>query len=256
MAEATAWEPVPRTRTYELVLARIEEQIVAGKLRVGDRLPPERDLVELLGVSRAAIREALRVLEAQGVLRSRVGTGPDSGTVIAALPGEALSRLLRLHLALANFPLADVFEARASLERSSAMLAAEHATAEDLAGLREVLRSMDAPGVSREEFSDLDTAFHVAIAEAAGNRLVADLTVAVRNAVRQTVLSTFRLLPDWEAEADRLRAEHHALLAAVAAGDADAAGRLVEAHIRGFHRVITAHPAEGVPGSDTDAGTA
>ncbi|MFJ4094017.1 FadR/GntR family transcriptional regulator [Kitasatospora sp. NPDC089913] len=240
MAETAGWEPVPRTRTYELVLARIEEQILAGKLRVGDRLPPERELVELLGVSRAAIREALRVLEAQGAVRSRVGTGPDSGTVIAAVPGEGLSQLLRLHLALANFPLADVFELRASLERSSARLAAACAGADDLARLREPLLRMDEPGVELERFNEHDTAFHVALAEAAGNRLVADLTVAVRNAVRHTILAASRRLPDWEAEAAKLRAEHHAIYEAVAAGDAERAGDLVEAHVRAFHRVIAA----------------
>ena len=82
------WQPLPRARTYELVLDRIEEQIRSGQLSVGDRLPPERDLAAMLGVSRAAIREALRVLEAQGVLlKPQVGTGPESGSIIADTPG-------------------------------------------------------------------------------------------------------------------------------------------------------------------------
>jgi GntR family transcriptional repressor for pyruvate dehydrogenase complex len=250
MAEPTIWEPVPRSRTYELVLARIEEQILAGKLRVGDRLPTERELVELLGVSRAAIREALRVLEAQGVLRARVGTGPDSGSVIAAMPSAGLTQLLRLHIALANFPVNDVVEARAALERSSARLAADQATEADLARMAECLAHMDAPEISREEFNDHDTRFHVAIAEAGGNRLVTDLTVAVRNAVRHTLLASFHRLEDWEDERDRLRAEHHAIHAAIAAGDAESAGDLVEAHIRRFHHDVVRtvlQSAEGTP---------
>lgn len=238
MADTAAWEPVPRSRTFELVLARIEEQILAGNLRVGDRLPPERELVELLGVSRAAVREALRVLEAQGVLRSRVGTGPSSGSVIAAMPSEGLTQLLRLHMALANFPLSDVVEARATLERSSARLAAERATDEDLASLREPLARMDDATLTLEAFNDHDTRFHVAIAEAGGNRLMADMTIAVRNAVRRTLLTAFHELADWSTVAERLRAEHHALYEAIAAGDADRAGDLVEAHIRGFHQDI------------------
>ncbi|MGW7467582.1 FadR/GntR family transcriptional regulator [Streptomyces xantholiticus] len=238
MAESTAaWEPVPRSRTFELVLARIEEQILAGNLGVGDRLPPERELVELLGVSRAAVREALRVLEAQGVLRSRVGTGPASGSVIAAMPSEGLTQLLRLHMALANFPLADVVEARATLERSSARLAAGRATADDLARMHTPLARMD-EALPREEFNDCDTDFHVAIAEAGGNRLMADMTIAVRNAVRHTLLTAFHKLSDWEAVAVRLRAEHHAIYDAIAARDAERAGDLVESHIRGFHRDI------------------
>lgn len=254
MAQTTAaWEPVPRSRTFELVLARIEEQILAGNLRVGDRLPPERELVELLGVSRAAVREALRVLEAQGVLRSRVGTGPASGSVIAAMPSEGLTQLLRLHMALANFPHNDVAEARATLERSSARLAAERATEDDLARMREHLLRMDQQGLALEEFNDSDTAFHVAIAEAGGNRLVADMTIAVRSAVRHTLLSAFHKLPDWEAVATRLRAEHHGVYDAIAAKDSERAGDLVEAHIRGFHQDVVhsvLDPTETGPESD------
>ncbi|QKV96224.1 FadR family transcriptional regulator [Streptomyces sp. NA02950] len=244
MAEAGTWEPVPRTRTYELVLARIEEQILAGALRVGDRLPPERELVELLGVSRAAIREALRVLEAQGVLRSRVGTGPDSGSVIAAMPGAALGQVLRLHMALANFPVGDVFETRAALERSSARLAAAQATEEDLARLREPLLRMDDPDLPRERFNDYDTDFHVMLAEAGGNRLMADMTIAVRSAARHVILKAFHRQDEWEPIVCRLRAEHHAIYDAVAAGDADRAGELVEAHVRGFRRVIAEQEEE------------
>ncbi|MFF4210414.1 FadR/GntR family transcriptional regulator [Streptomyces sp. NPDC001796] len=253
MAKTTAaWEPVPRSRTFELVLARIEEQILSGNLRVGDRLPPERELVDLLGVSRAAVREALRVLEAQGVLRSRVGTGPTSGSIIAAMPSHGLTQLLRLHIALANFPLGDVVEARATLERSSARLAATKATEEDLARMRESLERMDAIGLSREEFNDHDTDFHAAIAEAGGNRLMTDMTVAVRSAVRHTLLTVFHKIDDWEEVASRLRAEHHAVYDAIAAGDAEAAGDLVEAHVRGFHhdivRAVVEDPEGGIAG--------
>ncbi|MDH6142912.1 MULTISPECIES: FadR/GntR family transcriptional regulator [Kitasatospora] len=238
MAEPTGWEPVPRSRTFELVLDRIEEQILAGKLRVGDRLPPERELVELLGVSRAAIREALRVLEAQGVVRAKVGTGRDSGSVITALPSAGLTQLLRFHMALANFPLPDVVDTRAALERASARSAAGQASEQQLSRLYELLVLMDDPALSREEFSEHDVAFHVTIAEAGGNRLMADLTVAVRNAVRHPLLAAFRRLDDWPAVAADLRAEHHAIYQAIAAGDAQAAGDLVESHIHRFYHEV------------------
>ncbi len=247
MAGPDDWEPVTRSRTYELVLTQIEQLILDGRLRVGDRLPPERELSELLGVSRAAIREALRVLEAQGALRPRVGTGPDSGNVIAAMPGAGLTQFLRLHIALAHFSLDDVVEARAVLERSSARLAAERAEAQDLARMREQLDRMDEVGLPREAFNDCDTDFHVAIAEAAGNRMVADLTVSVRNAVRQTLLTVFHRVEDWEAVAVRLRAEHRAIYDAVEAGEAERAGEAVEAHIRSVHRDIVIPSLAPVP---------
>jgi GntR family transcriptional repressor for pyruvate dehydrogenase complex len=231
--EGAEWRPVARPLTYQLVVDRIEEQILGGTLTVGDQLPPERELAALLRVSRPAVREGLRMLEAQGVLRAE-GSGPGSATVVAALPGEALTRLLRLHLALSNFRAPDMVEARVMLERWSARLAAQHATAAALSRMRELLDRMDDPALPREAFNDIDTAFHVALADAGDNRLVADMTRAIRGAVRDALLRAFSRIDDWPATAARLRAEHRAVFDAVAAGDPEAAADAVERHIRGF----------------------
>jgi GntR family transcriptional repressor for pyruvate dehydrogenase complex len=155
------WAPVARVRTYELVLDRIETQIVSGALRAGERLPPERELATLLGVSRPAVREALRILEAQGAVRSQVGTGPDSGTTIDRVPRDALARLLRLHVALGSFPLEDVVDTRVALERSSVALACRNARPQDLTVMRAALMDMDEPDIDRETFNQRDTDFHV-----------------------------------------------------------------------------------------------
>lgn len=241
MSEA-AWRPVARSRAYELVVDQVEEQILSGTLRVGERLPGERDLAARLQVSRAAVREAIRTLEAQGVVRSSVGSGPDAGTVVSAVPSEALTRLLRLHVALANFPMADVVDARVMLERFSAGLAAAHAGEEDLARLRELLSAMDDDGIDRERFNDLDTEFHISIAEAGGNRLVADMTIAIRDSTRRPILRGLERLGDeWTTVCAGLRAEHHAICAAIADGDGRTAADAVEAHIRG-----TSHWLPGV----------
>jgi GntR family transcriptional repressor for pyruvate dehydrogenase complex len=226
------WRPVTRARAYELVVERVEEQILAGALKVGDRLPGERDLAARLQVSRAAVREAMRTLEAQGVVRAGVGSGPDAGTVVSALPSEALTRVLRLHVALANFPLDDVVAARVMLERSSASLAAAHATDETLAAITEPLSAMEAQ-LDRLSFNDLDTAFHIAVAEAGGNRLVADMTIAIREAMRAPILRELEQLGDrWPDVRARLVAEHRAVADAIGAGQADRAADLMEEHIR------------------------
>jgi GntR family transcriptional repressor for pyruvate dehydrogenase complex len=236
MTEA-AWRPVARSRAYELVVDQIEEQILSGSLRVGDRLPGERDLAARLQVSRAAVREAIRTLEAQGVVRSAVGSGPDAGTVVSAVPSEALTRLLRLHVALANFPMADVVDARVMLERFSATLAAGHATEPDHDTLRGLLHAMDAEEIDRERFNDLDTEFHIAIAEAGGNRLVADMTIAIRDSTRRPILRGLERLGDaWTEVCAGLRAEHHALYDAIVAGNGTGAADAVETHIRGTSR--------------------
>ena len=171
-------------------------------------------------------------MQAQGVVHSSVGAGAAGGTVITSVPSRALSRLLRLHVALANFPVPDVIEVRVALERLSARLAAAHASAEDLTTLRELLDDMAAPGIDRAEFNERDTEFHVALAAAAGNRLATDLTAAIRESMRLPILDRFRDLTSWDDVAPRLRHDHEEIHAAVARGDADAAARLTEAHIR------------------------
>lgn len=239
-AGAQAWRPVSKPRTYELVLDRIETQIVSGVLRAGERLPPERELAALLGVSRPAVREALRILEAQGAVRSQVGTGAGSGTTIDRLPSSALARLLRLHVALGSFPLVDVVEARIALERASVALACRQARPADVARMRAALQAMDDPDVGRDTFNEQDTEFHVALADAGGNRLMSDVTGAIRESVRTPILTSLSKLDDagehgWPAVRDILRADHHAIFTAVQAGDADLAAEWLEAHIRGFY---------------------
>ena len=234
------WAPVSRVRTYELVLQRIEKQIVSGSLRAGQRLPPERELAELLGVSRPAVREALRVLEAQGAVRSQVGQGPGSGTTIERVPSDALTRLLRLHVALGSFPFEDVIETRVTLERSIVVLACRNARPENMVRMRALLHTMDEPEITRETFNQLDIDFHVELAEAGGNRLMSDMTRAIRESVRIPFLATVTAMPDtgkssWPSMLDSLRAEHHAVFSALEAGEGDKAADLLEFHIRSFY---------------------
>ena len=241
---ADDWAPVPRVRTYELVLQRIEAQIVSGALRAGERLPPERELAELLGVSRPAVREALRVLEAQGAVRSQVGQGPGSGTTIDRVPSDALTRLLRLHVALGSFPLADVIETRVTLERSIAFLACRNARPGNLARMRANLSAMDEPEITRETFNQIDIDFHVELAEAGGNRLMCDMTRAIRESVRIPFLAAVNAMPEtgkysWPIMLESLRAEHHAVFSAVEASDGEKAAGLLESHIRDFYMDLT-----------------
>lgn len=205
---------------------------MSGALGVGDLLPPERELAARLQVSRTGVREAIRVLEAHGVLRSEVGSGRGAGTFVAALPSAALERFLRLHVALANFPVHDVLETRVLLERASASLAAQRADASAMDDLAALLERMDRPDLGREAFNDADTAFHVAIARAGGNALFAEMTGAIRASLRAPILEAFTQVEDWDAVAAQLRAQHHEILAALRARDGEGAARVTDAHIR------------------------
>lgn len=230
----------PGLRAYQVVLQWVDGQILDGRLAVGDTLPAERELARMLTVSRAAVREAVRTLEAQGVVRSSVGAGGAGGTTVTAVPSGALGRLLRLHVALANFPLPDVVEVRIALEVLSVRLAAQHATPEHLTAMRELLDTMADPQIEREHFNDCDTRLHVMLASAAGNHLARDFTAAIRESMRLPILDRFRTVGEWTEVADKLREDHEAIYAAVAAGDGDGAAALTEAHIRSAWQLITA----------------
>ncbi|MET7280295.1 FCD domain-containing protein [Kribbella sp. NPDC005582] len=221
-------------KNYELVLHRVEADLAAGRLRIGGRLPGERVLAEQLGISRPSVREAVRVLGAMGVVRTATGSGPEAGAVIVAEPVSPLTAVLRLHLATNHLPMGDVVQTRVLLESWAAREAAGRSP--ELAPVLELLDRMDAPGLSPDEFHRLDAEFHVALAGLAGNVLIAAVMESLRSAIHGYVLAAVPNLPDWEATAVGLRNEHRAIVAALAAGDADGAAKLVTAHIQGFYQ--------------------
>lgn len=221
-------------KTYELVLEQIERELAAGRLGLGSRLPGERVLAEQLGVSRPSVREAIRVLEAIGVVHTAVGSGPSSGAVIVAQPGVGLSAALRLHLATNHLPIADIVQTRVLLESWAVTEAAERGGSVGV--IARLLDRMDDPALPAERFHRLDAEFHVALSHLAGNVLVATFMASLREAIHGYVMAAVPKLSDWTATAARLRGEHRAILTAVSDGRGAEAAALVTAHIEGFYR--------------------
>jgi GntR family transcriptional regulator, transcriptional repressor for pyruvate dehydrogenase complex len=247
MTEA-AWQPVRRVRTHEQVLAQIERKILDGELRVGERLPSERELAEALGVSRASIREALRALEVMGIIESHIGSGPESGSFVSGRSNEALGNLLRLHMALSQISLADLVDIRSQLEQVNARRAAARRTEDDLRHMEALIHSMRAASLRYEEFNELDTEFHVTVARASKNALATDLMQALRDAVKHKMTAVFADLADWRAEAGKLIAEHEKIVHALRQHDPEAAAAAIGEHIEGFYR--DQFPGEGsLPGT-------
>lgn len=236
MTGEAAWEPVRRVRTHEQVLAQIEQRILNGSLRTGEKLPSERELVNALGVSRASVREALRVLEALGIIEAHTGSGRDAGSIVTGSSTTALTNLLRLHLALAQISLADLVETRIQLERNAARGAASARTTDDVARLNSLIEGMRSADQEYQRFNALDTEFHVSIARISGNALAADLMQALRDAVESEMAAAFARLPDWRTVAAELVTEHEDLLRAIDAGDGAAAADLVTEHIARFYQ--------------------
>lgn len=228
---------VEKRRTWQEVVHQIEVQILEGHLRPGDRLPGERQLAEQLGVSRASVREALRVLEALEFIRARSGTGEGSGSIVVQEPtaGGAMTSLLRLHIGLSHFTMPDVIQARAVVESWAARMAARRAGRADIANLAAILTRMESSSLSRWDFNELDTEFHVGLAETSGNRLVTYFMHAIRDAVRIEMVAAFDRLADWQEVAEGLRKEHAAVLHAITVRDEEAAARTLENHIHAFY---------------------
>lgn len=226
-------------RTHEAVLARIEADLAAGRWAIGERLPAERAFAEELGVSRPSVREAIRVLEAMGIVRTAVGSGPDAGASVINRPAAGLGSAMRLHLAVGTLPVRDVVELRVLLETWAVGRVGDQVRdgsdgdrALDAAEV--LLDRMDDEELTPQAFQELDSAFHVALAGLSGNLLVEAVMLGLRGAIESYVLAATATVPDWPATAARLRSEHRTILAAVAAGDAAGAQAAVERHIAGF----------------------
>ena len=221
-------------RAWRTVLDRVESDLLSGALGPGDRLPSERDLAADLGVGRSSVREALRVLEVMGLIRTATGSGPQSGAIVIAAPSGGMSTLMRLQVAAQGFPLADVVQTRLVLEDAvvAALAAASDAPLDEA---HAVLDAMDAEGLSAAEFLALDAQLHCVLAEASGNAVIAATMAGLREAIESYVVAGSARIEDWDAMASRLRDEHRGIVAAVERGATDTARTLVHDHITGYY---------------------
>ena len=239
MTTTTATSTTPSdaapARAWRTVLETIEADLLEGRLGPGDRLASERDLAASLGVGRSSVREAIRVLEVLGLVRTATGSGPSAGAIIIATPRGGMATLLRLQVAAHGFPLEDVLSTRLLLEDAVlGTLAAPDARA-DLTEVARILDAMDADDLSREDFVALDAQFHTALADASGNVVVGAMMAGLRGAIEAYVQTGAMRVQDWDSLADRLRREHREIVAAVEAGDVETARTRVHAHITGYY---------------------
>lgn len=226
--------PEPAARAWRVVFETIERDLLDGVYGPGDRLPPERELASTLGVGRSSVREALRVLEVMGLIRTGTGSGPTAGAIIVATPHGGLAAFMRLQVAAKGFPIPDVYETRLLLEEwAVAQLAAKEAP--DLAEARATLEAMDADGLSLDEFLALDTQFHSRLTDAADNVVVAATMAGLRTTIESYIRRGAENIPDWDTTSARLRHEHTDILHAIEEGDAERARLLVRDHITHYY---------------------
>lgn len=219
-------EPIKKIRLYESIVKQIQSLISTGKLKPGQRLPPERDLAEELGVSRTSIREALRSLEMMGYLESRVGVG--GGTFIKEVTlRNALSPFSQALLQNQDF-IVELLEVRLFLETEVARLAAIHRSAEQIAEMERAVQQMSEEIARGETGLNGDNRFHHVLADAANNRVLKEF---VRMCGDLLEVEREDHLQNWHGASQHALSQHQAILSAVQSGDEESAQKIMRTHI-------------------------
>lgn len=213
---------LPRGGVQEIT-QKLLDQLSSGELQPGRRLPSERDLAERLGVGRATVREALATLENLGVLVTRQG----SGSFFTGNTSTLLPQTIEWGLLLNRRETHDLVEARAMLEVTTAQLATERATAEDLGRLNDRLEAMEAARSRPEELVDADMQFHFEIARISGNSVIAAMLHSIRGLLEVWI----RRASQGEERVSKTIAEHRRILDAISTGNIDMARGAMRVHM-------------------------
>lgn len=211
-------------------IEKIKAMIVSGELRPGDRLPPEKELAEHLGLSRNSMREAVKALEVIRVLDVRRGDGTYVTSLEPHLLLEAISFVIDMH---DDDSLLELFAVRRMLESQAAGIAAGRATADEAQALVDEVASIDAGTVSIDDLVAHDVQFHSDIVRLTGNGYLLSLIEGLSS--RTIRARVWRGLTQ-EGSVDRTLSEHRAIADAIAQGDSALATSLATAHVAGVER--------------------
>lgn len=216
-------EPIKSTRIYEEIVRQIKAMIGEGRLKSGDRLPPERDLAEKFVVSRTSVREALRALESLGLVEIR----PGEGTFVRQVSIEALIEPLALVIVSQREAIGELFEARRLLEPSIAALAARRATPEELHEMERILDEQAKEVAAGMTGLSQDGQFHAAIAAAAHNQAITRIVHAVMDLLAQIREESLNM----PGRPTRSHQDHCRVLQAISRRDEAAAAQAMRDHL-------------------------
>lgn len=226
-------------KTYEYVFDYFSKQILSGQLRINDRLPTEREIVETLGVSRNSVREVLHMLEISGLIECVQG----SGNYVRCDTQDYMVRTANMIMALRNIRYIEVFPLRKAYEYTALELAITHATAEEVEEMRGILEQMDAADTIQDSAA-LDTAFHSALLKSSHNSLLllyASMIVELMNQFIADLRGNILLDP---VHAESLRETHWNIYRSLAARDVEAGRQammqhfaIVDEHLKNYRHV-------------------
>ncbi|GAB4575382.1 MAG: FCD domain-containing protein [Anaerolineae bacterium] len=232
-------------RLPSIVAQQLEDLIVNQVFEVGERLPAERDLALQLGVSRNALREAVKVLEERGLLEVRTG----SGIYVTEIDATPLTRSVTLYVKSQQVSIHHVYQTRWILETQNARLAALHATEDDLAALRACIARSEAHVHEPSLFTPLDVEYHMQLARASHNPVLPLLLETITDALRDQC----RLTEQLPGAQENALSYHRRILQAIEAHDDEAAYRAMDDHIRNgweWLRRALSNPREEIGPSD------
>jgi GntR family transcriptional regulator, transcriptional repressor for pyruvate dehydrogenase complex len=227
------FKPVQPPTTFEETVERLGTAIKLGLLPAGDRLPPERELADELGISRSTLRQALTALVQSGHLIAARGRG--GGTFVAEAPPLTVGPAPDRH------ELREVLDYRVAIETGAALLAAERAQPEDLDRMREQVETMHDGWELFETYRRADIRFHIAMAEAARSRRLVKAMTEVQGAMSELIA----LIAHPEEVLTQSNVQHARLVNLLQAGDGSGAAELARKHLEGTeHILIGLLPAE------------
>lgn len=220
-------KPIKTKKIYEEIIDQIKGLIAEGVLSPGDKIISERELADKLEVGRSAVREAIRALEAMGIVETR----PGEGTFIKEVSTQSLVEMLALVLMTERATVRELLELRKILEVENAGLAALRYTQENLDNMEEALKQMKFD-IDKGDLGDkADMKFHYSIAEATQNSLLVRLMDTISGTMQKVLRVARQQLYETPGTPERLLREHQAIFAAIKKGDMKNAKKLMLEHL-------------------------
>ena len=226
------FEVVRKNKVYEEVAQQIE-RLILKKLRPGDKLPSERELAEMLKVSRSSIRDAIRGLELRGLVEPRQG----AGTIVRESAVEPLANPFASALKRRKEMVSELLDFRKMLEPPLAARAATHASADEISELEEILQRQEAKQSQGEPAVAEDAEFHYSVALASGNSVVLKVLDIIMDLLRETRERSLQV----EGRPQKSLAGHRRILAAIKRHDAEGAKSAMRRHIEDVEEIVLDH---------------
>lgn len=225
--------PVPTQKASEAIYQQISDMIMSGQLAPGDRLPSERAMMDQLQRSRPTIREALRMLERAGLIKTIPGS---NGAIVTEPSTTSFEQPLENMIAMNKISPSELLEVRELFEKTAVQWAVERRTEENLQELKETIEASEKEGEDFDEFVKHDLAFHRAIAKAAHNDLAAMISKVCHQMVLSILKNSYERKNSKQKKEmmDNIKKSHRLIYEAILSQDANAAYETMKSHIEFF----------------------